>query len=201
MADSQNATNSDSVTITVGNSAPVATILSPVNGSKYSIGDAIVFNGTGTDNENGALTGASLSWEVILHHNEHVHFNFFNWTGNSGSFVVPDHGDNSWLELCLTATDSGGLVNTNCVQLTPNAASITLKTKPAGMLLFYDGVSRVTPFVVTIPVGSVRDISAPLTQGNRSFKSWSDGGIAAHQITVVGTQSVTYTATYSAGKK
>jgi TolB-like protein/glucose/arabinose dehydrogenase/Flp pilus assembly protein TadD len=110
--DSQNATNSDQVTITVGNDAPVATILNPVNGSNYSIGDVIVFNGTGTDKQDGPLTGASLAWEVILHHNEHIHFNFFNGTGNSGSFPVPDHGDNTWLELCLTATDRGGLFDT-----------------------------------------------------------------------------------------
>ncbi len=200
--DSQNATNSDQVTITIGNDAPVATILNPVNGSKYSIGDVIVFNGTGTDKQDGLLTGASLTWEVILHHNEHVHFNFFNTTGNTGSFPpVPDHGDNTWLELCLTATDRGGLFDTKCVQLTPNAASITFKTKPAGMQLFYDGVTRVTPFTVLIPVGSVRDISAPLTQGSRTWISWSDKGLAAHQITVVGTQPVTYTATYSGGKK
>jgi glucose/arabinose dehydrogenase len=199
--DSQNATNSDQVTITVGNDAPVATILNPVNGSNYSIGDVIVFNGTGTDKQDGPLTGASLTWEVILHHNEHVHFNFFNWTGNSGSFLVPDHGDNTWIELCLTATDRGGLFDTKCVQLTPNTASITFKTKPGSMQLFYSGVTRVAPFTVLIPVGSVRDISAPLTQGSRSFQSWSDGGAAAHQITVVGSQPVTYTATYSTGKK
>lgn len=195
VTDSKNASSSDQVVITVGNRRPTATILSPPTGTKYNIGDVITFQGQGTDPEQGQLSGASLVWEALLHHNEHVHFNFFNGTGTTGSFVVTDHGDNTWLELCLTATDNGGLSDRKCVTLLPNTTTLTFKTKPDGLQLVYDGILRTTPFTVTAPVGASREISAPPSQGGKTFRSWSDGGAATHFITV-GSQSATFTANY-----
>ena len=197
VTDSKNASSTAQVTITAGNTKPTATILSPADGTKYNVGSTIVFQGRGTDPEQGILTGASLSWEVLLHHNEHVHFDSYpKLTGETGSIVALDHGDNTWLELCLTVTDNGGLSDTKCIALLPNAVAITFKTKPGGLQLIYDGTSRVTPFTIMVPVNTVREIIAPLTQGNKTFKSWSDGGAATHSI-AVGTQPATYTATYT----
>lgn len=197
VTDSKGASNTAQVTITAGNSKPTATILTPADGSKYTVGSTIVFQGRGTDPEQGTLTGASLTWYVLLHHNEHIHFDFYpKYYGETGSFVAIDHGDNTWLALCLTATDNGGLTVTKCIKLLPNATTVTFKTRPAGLQLIYDGVSRNAPFSVTAPVNSVREIIAPLTQGSRTFKSWSDVGAATHSI-VVGSQPETYTATYS----
>jgi len=200
VTDSKGASGTAQVTITAGNTKPTATILSPADGSKYTIGTAIVFQGRGTDPEQGTLTGASLVWDVLLHHNEHTHFDFYpKYYGETGSFVPVDHGDNTWLELCLTATDGGGLTDTKCVKLVPNATTLTFKTKPGGLQLVFDGVSRATPFSVTVPVNATREIIAPAIQGNRTFQSWSDGGAATHTI-VVGSQPATYTATYTGRK-
>jgi PKD repeat protein len=201
VTDSHNAFTTASVLITVGNNAPTATILAPADGTKYNVGDVIVLQGRGTDPQQGTLSGASLTWQVMLHHNEHVHFDLFpNLTGESNTITYLDHGDNTYLEICLTATDNGGLIDTKCVSVFPHTTTLTFKTKPGGLQVIYDGVSRPVPFSVTVPVGAKRDIIAPLSQGGRTFQSWSDGGAAIHSI-IAGSQPATYTATYSTGKK
>jgi len=198
VTDSLGATGTDTLTITVGNSAPVATIIAPTNGFAYDTFDIINYNGTGVDVEDGNLSGASLQWDVLLHHNQHVHFDSIpGLTGNTGSFTIPDHGDNSWVELCLTVTDSGGLIDQKCVDLQPNTVTLSFDTVPSGLELEYDGVTYTTPFDVTTNFNAVRDLIASLTQEScHNFVSWSDGEAASHQI-IVGSSPQTYIATYS----
>lgn len=198
VTDSLGATGTDTVEITVGNSQPVATIITPVDGFAYSTDDTINYSGTGVDPEDGNLSGASLQWDILLHHNQHIHFDFIpGLIGTSGNFPVPDHGDNTWIELCLTVTDSGGLNDQDCVNLQPNVVTLSFDTIPSGLELEYDGVTYTTPFNITTNVNSVRDLIAPLTQeGCHNFTSWSDGGAATHQITTTSTPQ-TFIATYT----
>lgn len=196
VTDSIGASGSDAVTITVGNSAPVATILTPPNGMFYHVNDTINFSGTGVDPEEGNLSGANLQWNVLLHHNAHVHFDFIpNLQGNTGSFVVPDHGDSTWIELCLVVTDSGGLTDQDCINLQQQTVTLTFDTIPTGLQLVYDGITNTTPFSVVTNVGAERDLIAAGQQGCHVFSNWSDGGAASHSITV-GTSPETFTATY-----
>jgi PKD repeat protein len=63
--DSQGAVDTARVSIGVGESAnqrPTATITLPAGGSEYMVGQSISFQGSGTDPEDGSLTGASLQW-------------------------------------------------------------------------------------------------------------------------------------------
>ena len=196
ITDSMGESGADTVSITIGNLAPVATIITPTNGLTYNVGDTINYSGTGIDNEDGNLSGASLQWDVLLHHNLHVHFDSIpGLIGNTGSFIVPDHGDNTWVELCLTVTDSGGLTDQKCVNLTPNTITLSFITVPSGLELEYDGIAYTAPFSAVTEVNSKRDLTAPQTQGCYKFSSWSDGGAANHQITI-GATSQTFTATY-----
>ncbi|GEM_PF-1343819 len=197
VTDPAGASGTDTVTITVGNLAPVATILAPVNGFPYDTNDTINYSGTGVDNEDGNLSGASLQWDILLHHNSHTHFDYIpGLIDTTGTFDVPDHGDNSWIELCLTVTDSGGLNDQECVNLTPNTVTFTFDTVPTGLQLEYDGVTYTTPFNVVTNVAAVRDLIAAPVQGCHNFVSWSDGGAASHQITIPSTPT-TYIATYA----
>ena len=62
-----------SVLIRVGN-APVPTILTPSNGTKFRAGDHIAISGDdATDAEDGTLPDSAFSWTVIFHHDTHVH--------------------------------------------------------------------------------------------------------------------------------
>lgn len=60
--DSASTADTDSISITVGNSSPVAAITSPVTGVTVNEGVSVTFVGTGTDTEDGALGGNSLIW-------------------------------------------------------------------------------------------------------------------------------------------
>jgi hypothetical protein len=63
--DSDGATGSASVSITVnpiGNTLPVATITNPSHDATFTEGEEITFTGTGTDPEDGELTGNYLVW-------------------------------------------------------------------------------------------------------------------------------------------
>jgi PA14 domain len=194
------------VTITAGNSAPTATIASPASSLRWKVGDAVSFSGGATDPQSGTLPASALSWSLVLQHcdsgggcHQHPVQSFDDVA--SGSFSAPDHEYPSYLELTLTATDPGGLSDTDTVRLDPQTVDLTFQTGPSGLQLAVGGASQAAPFTRTVIVGSNNSVSAPSPQtlGGLSygFQSWSDGGSQTHQITAPAT-ATTYTATYQA---
>jgi len=183
------------------NNPPTPTITSPAAGTLFRVGDVVSLSGSATDTESGALPPGSLEWTVTLFHcpgsNCHTH-PFLHTVGASGSFTVPDHGDNSFFEITLWATDSGGATGTTTRTLNPQTSQVTFNTSPAGLQVVYGGVSRTTPFTVTSIVGSTQTISAPSPQGGLPFSSWSDGGAQQHNITI-GASNTTLTANFGGG--
>ena len=124
-----------------------------------------------------------------MHHNEHVHFGGLPETlGRSGAFVAEDQGDNTSLEICLTATDDGARARRLCRLLLPLEILYTLDTEPSGLRVIWDGVTYETPIKVQTIAGATREPEAPARQtwnGARyQFVSWSDGGGATHAVTV-----------------
>jgi glucose/arabinose dehydrogenase len=204
VTDSAGATASDTLEIAVGSGPPVAEILEPGNGAKFRIGDTVNFNGKATDAEDGDLTGANLRWTVTLHHLEHLHYDYFNGEGETGSFRFDDHGDDTYLELCLTATDAQGLEDTECVDLKAQEVTYTFNTVPSGLPITYGGSRYETPFKVKTYINASRIVEAPAeaetdAEGALRFDSWSDGTTtvneAVHEIAIAdGNQ--TWTATY-----
>ncbi len=182
-------------TITPGNHAPVAEILAPASGAEFAVGQVVTFTGAGTDVEDGALSGAQLQWSMLMHHQEHVHLNALPPTsGAEGSFVWPDHGDNTWLELCLTVHDTGGLANSACAPLWPEAVVWQLTTEPFDLPLVVAGEAHQTPFELTVQVGAARTLAAPELQGTWAFDHWSHGGAPTQTITA--TSALMLTAWY-----
>ena len=178
----------------VGN-PPLVTITSPSDGALWVINDTVSYAGSANDPEDGPLTGGSLAWEVTVFHNEHQHPDFINATGASGSFAFPDHDDNSFLEICLVATDSDGRIGRDCVDANPDEVLYTFESGPTSLDLSYNGRSQTTPFTVPVPVGGLRQIGAPTWQGTLLFDNWSLGGSAVQQI-IVGPADLTVTANY-----
>jgi len=198
---------SDPITIAVGNTPPTATITSPASTLTWRVGDAIQFSGSATDQQDGNLPASALSWSLIQHHcpsNCHTHpIQDFQGVA-SGSFKAPDHEYPSYLELRLTATDSGGasgprLTSTKSVRLDPKTVVLRFQTKPTGLKLVVGSSQATAPFSRTVIVGSKNTISAtsPQTLGGRTynFRDWSDGGAQTHDI-VAPASATTYTATY-----
>lgn len=190
VADDHGATATDSVTISVGNTAPRADIDTPTAGAAWQVGDVIRFSGSGNDAEDGKLPPSALSWELILQHcpstcHSHPVQTFPKVA--SGSFSAPDHEYPSHLELRLTATDSGGLSDTKTVRLDPRTVKMRFQTDPGGLSLTVGGSKEVAPFTSTVIVGSTNSVSAPTPQAkggaNYRFVSWSDGGAQTHNVT------------------
>jgi glucose/arabinose dehydrogenase len=199
VSDNHGGATTATVPITVGNRPPVATIASPATTFKYKVGDVVSYSGSATDPDQGSLPASALSWQIIIHHcpggDCHTH-PFLTGTGASGTFTVPDHGDDSYMELILTATDSGGLTNTVSQVIQPQTLQVTLATAPPGLQVTYDGTTGVAPLTRTTIAKSLHTIQTPSPQGTSTFSSWSDGGAQQHQVTV-GTANVSYTASFT----
>ncbi|ATB35812.1 hypothetical protein CYFUS_001226 [Cystobacter fuscus] len=197
--DGRGASSSAVVSISVGNTAPTVTLLEPLPSARFKVGEVIAFSGAATDPEDGTIPDAGLAWTLILQHCPggqcHPH-PLLSRTGASGSFTIPDHGDEFFIELRLTATDSNGLSSTAVAQLHPQTVQLTLDTSPPGLQLVYDGTTATAPITRTAIVGSTHTLYAPSPQGDFTFESWSDGGGIQHPVTVGATDS-TYTATFA----
>ncbi|HET6752339.1 MAG TPA: PQQ-dependent sugar dehydrogenase, partial [Jiangellaceae bacterium] len=203
VTDSHGASDTDSVTITVGNTAPTATIDTPAAGTTWKVDDVITFSGSATDAQDGPLPALALSWQLTMQHcpsNCHSHV-IQTFSGiESGSFTAPDHEYPSYLELTLTATDSSGLTDTRTLRLDPRTVQLTFQTSPGGLQLTVNGgASARAPFNRTVIIGSSNSVIAPTPQlkGKKSynFGSWSDGGAQTHVI-VAPAVATTYTARY-----
>jgi len=193
------------VQINVGTSAPVPVIDEPTAALRWVVGQTVTFAGHATDPQDGTVAPSALSWSLINRHcttpdNCHTHPMQGVTGAASGSFLAPDHEYPSYLELTLTATDSGGLTGSSTVRLDPRTVDISLATDPTGLRLNLNGINHTTPATTQVIVGSTATLSAPDPQTTgglaHTFANWSDGGAATHVITAPAT-ATTYTATYA----
>lgn len=90
-----------------GNTPPVVQIYSPGEGSTYTAADTITFSGSGSDSEDGNLTGTSLEWnsniDGLIGNSE---------TCTSITLVAGVH------QITLTGTDSDGATGTDQIVIT-----------------------------------------------------------------------------------
>jgi glucose/arabinose dehydrogenase len=204
VTDGRGGSDTDSVTIRVGNTAPTATINTPAAGTTWKVGDVISFSGSATDPQDGTLPASALTWQLIQQHcpsNCHQHLVQTFAGVASGSFVAPDHEYPSYLELRLTATDSGGLSTTVSRRLDPRTVVLTFQTTPGGFTLAFNGSQATATFTRTVIIGSSNTVSAitPQTKNKQTytFSSWSDNGTLPATRTIVAPASATtYTARY-----
>lgn len=117
---------SDSITITVyPNTAPTGEIISPSNNSFFIPGDIVHFDAIASDREQAAAT-IDFSWQIILHHDQHIHPAWYSARGRSFDYVLEtEGGDGSfYYEAVLTVSDSGSLNDTRRVFFYPNRRPI-----------------------------------------------------------------------------
>lgn len=188
VTDTEGATGQASLTIDVGNNRPQINVTVANTDARYDVGDMIKFSGSANDAQEGDLS-ARLRWAVNLLHNDHKHFDEFITTGANGQFVVPDHGDNTSLELCASVTDNDKYTAQKCMFLFPNNASLTLKSFPPGLNLIYAETLYKTPAIIQTIKGSSARVTAP-PKPNCRFEYWSDGGDVSHNIIMSNTSQV-----------
>ena len=190
--------DTDTVVIRAGNTPPAVTIDTPVPTDRWKVGDLIAFSGHATDAQQGTLPGASLSWSLVMRHCTgttgcHSH-QIQDYPGVAGeAFNAPDHEFPSYLELTVTATDAGGLSDTETLRLDPQTVQLTLASQPAGAALSFNSDSAAGPIVREVIARSRNSIGATTPQTiagqNHVFESWSDAGAASHDVTAPDTDA------------
>ncbi len=103
-----------SIKISVGNSAPVASIISPKNGENVFVNQELILESTATDDSDD-ISQLNFRWEVTLIHNTHEHPNYFTSNNQNTSLLIDQHGisnEVNYLKLELLVTDAGGLTDT-----------------------------------------------------------------------------------------
>ena len=185
-------TDTDTIVIRAGNTPPVAVIDAPDAALRWKVGDPIAFAGHATDAEQGTLAGTSLSWSLVMRHctaptSCHSHQIQDYPAVASGSFNAPDHEYPSNLELTLTATDAGGLSDSETIRIDPRTVQLTLASQPAGAALTFNSESGTAPLTHEVIARSRNSIGATTPQTiagqGHVFESWSDGGAASHDVT------------------
>ncbi len=205
VSNGQGSTPSSNAVLRVASNAPTVTITAPATNALYSGGDTIFASGTATDPQDGSLPASAFTWRVDFQHDTHSHPFILPITGiTGGSFTIPRDGetsDNVWYRIIATVRDSSGLTHATYRDLLPRKATMTFGTTPIPLPLTLDGQPLNAPTNITGVSGIYRNVNAPLTQAVNgvayTFRSWSDGGTAAHRITTPPTNT-TFTAFYDA---
>ncbi len=203
VTDSRGLSSTTFVDIAAGTSAPVPVIDTPAASLAWAVGDTIAFSGHATASNGAAIPASGLTWTVILHHCPSDCHNHTVQTISgvaSGSISAPDHDYPSTLELRLTATDSFGVAAATSVDLSPKTATLAIASNPAGISIGVGtAAAAAAPFSRTVIANSLNSVSAPPSQviGGTlwTFSAWSDGGAAAHNVTVPAA-GLNLTATY-----
>ena len=206
IANPQGSTQSNAATLTVtADQPPTPVILTPAAGATYRGGTTVSYSGAASDDEDGDLPGAAMTWWVDFHHADHVHPFLPPATGAAaGAFDIPalDHGAaDVFYRVHLSVTDSAGFTRTTHRDLHPQLATITVRANHPGLQLAIDGQPRATPIVMTGVVGTQRTLAAAPAQVvdglSYAFDGWSNGG-AATQAILIPEADTTYTASYHA---
>ncbi|MDJ0766559.1 MAG: hypothetical protein QNJ97_26530 [Myxococcota bacterium] len=172
------------------NTAPAAAIDQPLDNTEVKSGEPLDFAGTGTDPEDGALTGTSLVWTSDLEGPIGMGASV-----NTGLDTLGTH------TITLTATDSGGLFGTDAITL--NVIDALLPhvsiTSPSEGGAFLQGVSITFICQATDVAGN--------TIPNANIVWTSDlegqlglGAVVSNALLTIGTHTITCAATDSAGK-
>lgn len=177
---------------TTTNTAPVATITTPANGATFDEGVAITLTGTGTDAEDGALTGASLQWTSSL-------------AGalGTGASVTFSNAALGRHRIVLTVTDSQGLTGLASVELDvvrpgANRAPTVTISAPANNASLLPGQPVTLSGAATDPEDGALTGAALAWRSSRDGALGTGASVTTSSLTV-GVHTLTLTATDSLG--
>jgi glucose/arabinose dehydrogenase/PKD repeat protein len=192
------ASTTRSITIRTGKTPPKAVIDLPQKGSTYVIGDTVTFSGRASFDGADAYPDAALSWAVIQHHNDHTHLEQ-EISGSGGSFIVEEHADATWYEVCLLVSVDDGLEDQSCQEIFPRKGQLSLLSEPSGAKITYveEQLDLLTPYSASPIIGSRRSIIAQLIHADRSFSKWSDGATDIQRTFTITSEPSEYKALYS----
>jgi len=106
--DSQGTSGTATLSLIIKNTPPMATINYPPDGSSFSLGQSIPFNGSGEDTEDGNITGTSLVWTAS-------NYGVIGVGTNITIDYLPVGTD---IVINLRVVDNGGLVDSDSITIT-----------------------------------------------------------------------------------
>lgn len=189
-SDPQGATGTDSVSLAVeSNGQPTPTITSPSDGAAFLEGESIDFQGSGSDPEDGALSGGDLVWTSDVDGE----------IGSGETFSRSDlsSGDHT---ITLEATDSRNASTTTSVEITVEGDPVVTISSPADSSIFDEGTT------VSLQ-GSAEDPGeGPLSGSSLVWSSDADGELGTGESVSEsglssGPHTITLTATDSDGNQ
>lgn len=179
------------------NAAPEVTITEPLPTLTFDGGDFINYSGYATDDEDGPLDAASMSWELQLWHQDteesgHWHPGPGLPSGETtGEFEADNQGEKSpniWFMLIAKAIDNNGNEGRDSVEVYPNLVEITGQTEPAGLELLVSVKQQPSPVSTYAVVNTKGLLNAPQSQILNNvlyeFSHWEHGGGASQEFTV-----------------
>lgn len=151
-----------SPTPSTSNQAPSATISSPADGSSFTSGDTITFQGSASDPEDGDLSGSSLVW-TSSRDGQIGTGQSFKWSKLSvGTHTVT-----------LEATDSQGATGSTSVSVTVTAA-------PAGteqrLAFTSDRIGYDVVFTIAVDGTGLQQVTSDLSEASDGQPAWSPDG-------------------------
>lgn len=170
---------------------PTVSISSPANNSNYIAGDTINYTAAGTDSTGASLPDSAFTTTVVFHHQTHIHpFLGPLASARTGSFTVPLSGEasaESWFEINMTATDSGGLSTTKSVAVYPLVVNFTYATSTPGLNILLDGIPTPAQTIQSV-VNYQHEVSLNGAQNLNGVyyipDHWSDSGAIAHNSSI-----------------
>ena len=195
--------NADPIAIAAGG-APTVAITSPANGFVFSAGQRITATGTASDAIDGALPGTSMSWTVLVRHDNHTHPVVSSSPGASVAFDIPTTGHDfsgvTGYRISLTATNSTGVSTTRFIDINPTKILVPVSANIATSAVL-SGIRQALPFNIDTIPGFQHSVEVPasvcVNGVTQNFATWSDGGARVHTITAAAGQRLV--ATYAAG--
>lgn len=153
-------------------SKPVATIISPSNGSNYYAGQTIQLSGTGTDVKDGNLPDEAFEWYIQIIHgediNQHVHDGagsvFGSKTGSFTTSLSDDHNlyADIFIRILLVVSNSQNIKDTAITEIIPLKSNVSFQSIPTGIPVGIFGNSPVeAPFTATSVEKSFFQFSIP----------------------------------------
>lgn len=179
----------DTVVVVVGN-LPIPDIVSPIEGTKFAVGDIFTLVGNATDYDGNPLPDSSMKWEVRKHHSNHFH-PFFDGVNNDLVLpAAPNPEDfyaatNSYLEIILTVDDKANkLKKTVRRNVLPRIVQVDFDSDPSGLKLTLFEQDLVMPQRVSCWENQQLSVAPYHDNSNYVFESWSDGGAEEHSINI-----------------
>lgn len=172
------ATNVVRTTVFPSNFTPVLKF-DPPPPRTYAVGDSVDLAASATDAEDLAV---GITWTTSLRHCSfpgscHLHPDG-DITGPTYSREFTDHGSDTTMVVTVRVTDSKGASASATYEAKPTLRTLSV-TSPVAVQL-----NGVTVSSLEVVAGSRVQVNAPRTSAYRRFVSWSDGGAAAHALTM-----------------